>query len=104
MGIGGSLQEDGPQSIVRNIAYNTAFDRFKKLNIPISTIQRCLRDNPGMTRPPPCPSNVSFEMFLEFHIKGLCNTRCGRAEDHNAHSAAQGAPLLTWCEECYAVA
>ena len=104
MGIGGPLQEDRPQSIVSNIAYNVTFERFKSLNIPVSTIWRCLSDNPGMTRSPPCPSNASVEMCLTFHIKGLYNTCCGRAGEHIAHRAAQDASLLTWCGECYMVA
>ena len=42
--------------------------------------------------------------MLEFHIKGLCNTCCGRSVDHVPHNSQQDVPLLAWCEECYTVA
>jgi len=36
--LGVAPEDDGAQSIVRNDSYNAAFDRYKNLNIPISTI------------------------------------------------------------------
>ena len=101
---GGPGGDEAGQSIVRNGSYNAAFERFKNLNIPISTIRRRLRDNPNMRRPPASPVAANTEMCLAFHIKGLCNTRCGKAGDHVPHTEQQDTPLLSWCEECYTVA
>ena len=97
-------QDDAGQSIVRKSSNNTAFERFKNLNIPISTIWRRLRDNPNMTRPPASPGDSVVEMCLVFHIKGLCNTCCGRALNHVVHTKKQDAPLVIWYTECYTVA
>jgi hypothetical protein len=36
-----------------------------------------------------------------FHIKGMCNTRCGFAADHVQHTAAEDAALITWCATNY---
>ena len=93
--------DEGAQSIIRNTAYNVAFEPFRTLNIPIATIRRRLRDNPNMRRPPPSPASLNTEMCLAFHIKGMCNTRCGKGVDHVPHTAEQDAPLLAWCTECY---
>ena len=31
-----------------------------------------------------------------FHIKGMCNTRCGNVADHVAHTQEQDLPLWGW--------
>ena len=31
-----------------------------------------------------------------FHIKGMCNTGCGNAADHVAHTREQDLPLWGW--------
>ena len=44
------------------------------------------------------PKNAQgLDMCVSYHVKGLCNTRCGRSADHRAHNAAETKDLLAWC-------
>ena len=97
--LGGPEVEDAAQSIVHNGSYNATFDRFKNLNIPISTIHRRLRDNAHMTQPPPILVDASIEICLAFHIKGLYNICCGRSVDCVPHNEQQDVLLLACCTE-----
>ena len=38
------------------------------------------------------------ERCISFHVRGTCNTKCGRAYDHiHGHSEAEQQALATWC-------
>ena len=37
-------------------------------------------------------------MCIAWHCKGMCNNNCGRKVDHVAYTAAEYAPLVTWCQ------
>jgi hypothetical protein len=37
------------------------------------------------------------DMCISYHVKGVCNTNCGRHSDHSPHSAAETSRLLSWC-------
>ena len=57
------------------------------------------------TAPPPvCPRDPGSVMCVAFHVKGMCNERCGRRADHLPHTDAEDQPLLAWCREHYRVA
>jgi hypothetical protein len=58
--------------------------------------------------PPPISSNDSpanrgrfpnspLRVCLSYHVKGMCNTRCGRAADHGPLTAEKRQEILTWC-------
>jgi hypothetical protein len=41
-------------------------------------------------------------MCVSYHVKGICNSRCGRKGDHRAHSATESKSLLDWCKLAFA--
>ena len=49
------------------------------------------------------PKNAQkLDMCVSYHVKGICNTRCGRKADHRAHNATETKALLDWCVEAFA--
>jgi hypothetical protein len=42
-------------------------------------------------------------MCISYHVKGMCNTRCGRATDHCSHNAAETGRLLALCLSAFAI-
>jgi hypothetical protein len=102
--IGGPAQ----QAAVRNTNYLEAeFGQFRILPVRI----RDLLDRHAAT-PPPISSHDSpanrtnprtpVRMCLSFHVKGMCNDRCGRACDHRPLTAEKRQELLAWCTAHYA--
>jgi hypothetical protein len=48
------------------------------------------------------PKNANgVPMCISFHVKGVCNSNCGRKADHKAHVAADKTKLLAWCSEAF---
>lgn len=86
-----------------NTAFNSIFQPYKDS----STTCRELRGRIGTGENPLPPLPLSrvdnLPMCLAFHAKGMCNPMCGRIADHVPYTAAQYAPLLSWCQECYTV-
>jgi hypothetical protein len=37
------------------------------------------------------------DMCVSFHVKGVCNTNCGRNSDHAPHNADETARFVAWC-------
>ena len=87
-----------PNRIVHNENYKTAmFNTFKEMQVNHTALR-----NRITIRPPPSPHSTNGgEMCLSYHIKGMCNARCGRAEDHKSHTDAQDQPLVAWCNAHY---
>ena len=87
-----------PNRIVQNEEYKTElFGSFKEMQVNHSSLR-----NRVTVRPPPSPHGSSGgEMCLSFHIKGMCNARCGRAEDHQSHTDDQDQLLVSWCNTHY---
>jgi hypothetical protein len=49
------------------------------------------------------PKNAQgVDMCVSYHVKGICNSRCGRKGDHRAHSEAETKSLLAWCVVAFA--
>ena len=87
-----------PNLMVRNDSYKgNLFQTYADRPV---RVRQVLDANPN-TPPPRSPMDPSVNMCVAFHVKGMCNTRCGRAADHHPHTDAQDAPLVTWCGECY---
>jgi hypothetical protein len=42
-------------------------------------------------------NNQGIDMCVSYHVKGVCNSNCGRAADHSTHNPEETAPLLEWC-------
>jgi hypothetical protein len=48
------------------------------------------------------PKNVQSQvMCVSFHVKGICNSRCGRKADHRLHNATKTQVLLDWCKAAF---
>ena len=45
---------------------------------------------------PAFPVDTKCKACPAFHIKGMCNTRCGNVTDHIAHTQEQDLPLWGW--------
>ena len=89
-----------PNRMVMNPAYKeNLFLQFKQLNINHAALR-----NRVSTRPPASPHGTRGEMCLSYHVKGICNCRCGRAEDHQPHTEEQDQLLLDWCTAHYRAA
>lgn len=99
----------GALTAVRNIHYSEAdFGTFRQLPIRI----RDLLLRHAATPPPissydsPAHRNRSnprepIRMCLSFHVKGMCNARCGRACDHQPLTDAKRQELVAWCTAHY---
>jgi hypothetical protein len=87
-----------PNRMVQNENYKTElFGTFKEMQVNHAALR-----NRITVRPPASPHSVSGgEMCLSFHIKGMCNARCGRADDHKSHTDAQDQLLVDWCNVHY---
>jgi hypothetical protein len=99
-----------PQVVVRNTNYVEAdFGVFRILPVRI-------RDLLARQSAAPLPISAydsaanrtnprePVRMCLSFHVKGMCNDRCGRACDHRQLTAEKRAELLAWCTAHYAAA
>jgi hypothetical protein len=43
-------------------------------------------------------NNKGVDMCVSYHVKGVCNSNCGRASDHGLHSQEETTRLSKWCE------
>jgi hypothetical protein len=79
-----------------NQTTNAAYETFKAMCISIKSVKDRCRDK-NVTWP-----QIAGKNFCPtYHIKGMCNSRCGNAADHRTHTAEEDAPLLVWCGENY---
>jgi hypothetical protein len=48
------------------------------------------------------PANdAGTDMCISFHVKGICNSACGRKRDHASHNNAETARLTEWCNAAF---
>ena len=81
----------------QNKAPNLAYEPFRAMGILTKAIKDRCRD-----KNIPWPKTARGDRFCPtYHIKSMCNTRCGHAADHRPHSAEEDAVLVTWCEKYY---
>jgi hypothetical protein len=90
-GTGGG--ETSQQVLRSNEVPNTVFIRFREMGVRTQVVKkRCEEQNIVWPR-------VGTNLFCpSYHIGLMCNSRCGRARDHCAHTAAQDNDLLPWLE------
>jgi hypothetical protein len=96
----GSLGQPPPsvekQKIVVHQTPNAAYEMYKTMGITTKAVkERCKAKNVAW------PQVAGNNFCPTFHVKGMCNTRCGNSADHREHTAAEDAPLLLWCGEYY---
>jgi hypothetical protein len=98
----------GPSTIVRNTTYlDTDFGIYRSRDVRIRDLlvttaatppPASSHDNPAARGHQP---NTPVRICLSYHIKGMCNTRCGRSCDHKPLTDAKRQELLTWCAAHY---
>lgn len=90
----GYLETDfGPYRAMTSVRIRDLLPRMAATPPPIST-----HDSPAACGGSPNPIRVC----LSYHIKGMCNTRCGRAADHHPLTVEKCQELLAWCVAHYA--
>jgi hypothetical protein len=47
---------------------------------------------------------IKKSMCISYHIKGVCNNRCGLSSDHKQNIKQQDDELKKWCQEHYHIA
>jgi hypothetical protein len=52
----------------------------------------------GLPEVHPPRTDTNTEMCITWHVKGSCNTLCGRCADHKPQSAAEATRLTQWCQ------
>jgi hypothetical protein len=83
--------------MLANLQYKEdVFGVFKSLNLKI----RDILERTSAT-PQPLSADGTTRMCLSFHLKGICNERCGRKADHVSHSNDQDQALKTWAQAHY---
>jgi hypothetical protein len=88
-------------SMIANILYKgNLFDRFKAMNLKTRDV---LESANTRANPQPLASDGTTRMCLSYHLKGLCNGRCGRRADHDRHSDQQDQKLKEWANAHYKV-
>ena len=98
-GVVGDGGDDRPNQIVRNTEWkNGMFRRFQTLNVRVRDVLRNAANPPPNS---PLDATGATTMCVAYHVKGMCYERCSRSIDHAAHTDAQDAPLVTWCERHY---
>ncbi len=82
---------------IANMNFNSMFQRYRDM-----TAVRCsaIRKKVEAGTLPALPvSKVDGEaMCLAWHVKGECNSACGRRADHVKYASEEYTPLATWCE------
>jgi hypothetical protein len=77
------------------------FGHLFALNLQTRDVKRY---NSQRTPPVAMPVDSNGTAFcLTYHVKGRCNTGCGYAVDHVAHTALQNQLLSTWCTANYRI-
>lgn len=95
-----------PNSVTRappREAKTTTIERcptFDPVFVPFQTSGKRVRDviKTASEKGVATPKNASGkDMCVSYHVKGVCNTSCGRVADHKTHTAAETKLLLDWC-------
>jgi len=105
---GAGTSSTPPGTVVRNTTYSeTDFGAYRA----DATVK--VRDLYNATGIPPTPisshdspanrwrPDVPLRICLSYHVKAMCNSRCGRAGDHRPLTADKRQELLAWCSVHY---
>jgi hypothetical protein len=81
------------QAPVRNSAPDPAYDAFAVLGLKTAKVKDYCHAK--KIRWPTVRNGVPF--CASYHIKHMCNTRCGAAADHNVQSPPEVERMVAWC-------
>ena len=85
--------------MVANLHYKAnLFDRFKSMHLKTRDV---LESANTRANPQPFGNDGTTRMCLSFHLKGMCNGRCGRCADHQCHSDQLDEKLKEWANVHY---
>jgi hypothetical protein len=73
--------------------YLEAYSVYRSSGTRVRDVMKTAR-NAGHTFP---KNNKGVDMCVSYHVKGVCNSNCGRSSDHMPHSHEETARLLEWC-------
>ena len=86
--------------MVTNTEYNNRFTQFSRLPLRLKDLV-----GKAIAAGNHLPSNRDgTQMCLSYHVKGRCNTGCGRVGDHRKHTADEDNSLNAWCTQNYTAA
>ncbi|MHA7856415.1 hypothetical protein [Marinobacter shengliensis] len=82
-------------SRLNNLQWKEQFAPFKAAASRVRDIKaRCQQANIAL------PKGADGRLrCLAFHVKGMCNERCGQRADHKVATAAEDEVLLEWCQQ-----
>ena len=88
----------GEEERLKSMAYNKAYVEgrwglFRNVGAMRLITRKASLAGVGL---PVFPVDPNCKACLAFNIKGMCNTGCGNAADHVAHTQEQDLPLWGW--------
>jgi hypothetical protein len=93
----GTTRDQRAGEAVRCLPYNEKFTPHRQTGERVrDVVKRAAMA--GQTIP---QNDAGVPMCISYHVKGICNTRCGRSADHISHSEAETSRLLTWCVSAF---
>lgn len=87
------------QAAIRNLNYNDKYLPLKEKGL----ITKKVKAHCKLTNVPWPTNGKGYPFCPTFHIKGICNTRCGFRDDHVPHTEEEDASLLEWSNQHYRV-
>jgi hypothetical protein len=89
------------EKVQYNLDYQERFQSYKELGHATRQVKAyCARQKIKM----PYNATIKKPMCISFHVKGICNNRCGSNLDHAKHTKALDNDLEKWCKLNYRVA
>jgi hypothetical protein len=91
---------EGRQTVHVNMHPNAILTKFKDIKG-----SRSFKSLIEVADHPVPPNDMGVPMCLSFHVLGMCNSRCGRAKDHNdvlpggkRHTDREDRKIESWCQ------
>jgi predicted RecA/RadA family phage recombinase len=91
--------KDAKTTLERCVAFDKAYLPYKNSNKRVRDVIKAA-DERGHAVP---RNSHGKDMCVSYHVKGVCNSNCGRKADHRAHDAAESKTLLAWCVEAFGI-
>jgi hypothetical protein len=81
-----------------NLEYQDRFQKYKEMGLPTWQVKAFyLKQKLKLS----WNHALKKSMCISFHIKGVCNNRCGSSVDHKPHTKQQDDELEKWCHAHY---
>jgi hypothetical protein len=91
---------DAPK-VEYNLEYQDRFQKYKELSLPTRLVKAyCVKHKIKL----PWNHAIKKAICISFHVKGVCNNRCGSSLDHKRHTKQQDDDPDKWLQDHYCVA